>query len=110
MVFVKHCPVIIFWTKDPAAVGAWAPGAFGANTEMLLPAERIREWSPLDGVPPPEWDGPHVGRRLVEGVQGAHNHEKRKGASPSPARSEHAWPTGVHYARAAHIKFAFCFL
>jgi hypothetical protein len=36
---------------------------------MLLPAERIREWSPLDGVPPPEWDGPHVGRRLVEGVR-----------------------------------------
>jgi hypothetical protein len=64
MVFVKHCPVIIFWTKDPAAVGAWAPGAFGANTEMLLPAEHIREWSPLDGLPPPEWDDPHVGRGL----------------------------------------------
>ena len=40
--------------------------------------------------------------------QGANNHEKRNRASPSPARSKHAWPIGVIYARAAHIKSAFC--
>jgi hypothetical protein len=32
------------------------------------------EWSPLDGTPapeyiPPEWDGPHVGLRLIEGFK-----------------------------------------
>jgi hypothetical protein len=32
------------------------------------------DWHPLDGVPPPEfvpdrWDGPHVGKRLVEALR-----------------------------------------
>ena len=44
-------------------------------------------------------------------VERGDNHEKQNRASSlSPARSEHAWPIGVHYAGAAHIKFAFCCL
>ena len=38
---------------------------------VLIPGN---EWSPLDGVPapeyiPPAWDGPHVGVRLIEGFK-----------------------------------------
>lgn len=34
----------------------------------------ITTWSPLDGVPAPEyipasWDGPHVGKRIIEGLR-----------------------------------------
>lgn len=41
---------------------------FGNSHTILIPGE---EWHPLDGVPAPEyvpeqWDGPHVGLRLVE--------------------------------------------
>ena len=42
--------------------------------------------------------------------RGDNNEKPNRASSPSPARSEHAWPIGVHYARAAHIKFAFCCL
>jgi hypothetical protein len=36
-------------------------------------AELIRDWHPLDHSPPPDyvppcWDGPHVGKRLAEGL------------------------------------------
>ena len=39
---------------------------------VLIPASE--NWHPLDGVPapeyiPPNWDGPHVGRRLIEGFK-----------------------------------------
>jgi hypothetical protein len=42
--------------------------------------------------------------------QDEHNHEKRNRATPSSARSEHAWPIGNHYSWAAHLQFAFCCL
>jgi hypothetical protein len=34
----------------------------------------VGDWHPLDGIPPPEyipsaWDGPHVGKRLVDGLR-----------------------------------------
>jgi hypothetical protein len=40
-------------------------------TDQLIPAH---EWHPLDGVPAPEyiprnWDGMHVGKRLIEGFR-----------------------------------------
>lgn len=39
-----------------------------ADGSRLIPFD---QWHPLDGVPPPEyippnWDGPHVGKRLIE--------------------------------------------
>jgi hypothetical protein len=33
IVFVKHCPVIIFWTKNSAAVDAWAFS--GADSKII---------------------------------------------------------------------------
>lgn len=40
----------------------------------MTPAEIVRDWHPLDGVPapeyvPPYWDGPHVGKRLSEAMR-----------------------------------------
>jgi hypothetical protein len=37
-------------------------------------ADELRDWHPLDGVSAPEyvpecWDGPHVGKRLVEALR-----------------------------------------
>jgi hypothetical protein len=37
-------------------------------------AEIVREWHPLDHKPPPDyippaWDGPHVGKRIAEGLR-----------------------------------------
>jgi hypothetical protein len=42
--------------------------AYGNAPSRLIPAN---EWHPLDGVPapeyvPPQWDGPHVGLRMME--------------------------------------------
>jgi hypothetical protein len=57
IVLVKHCPLIIFWTKDPAAVRACASGAFAANSDAAARRAHSRA-SPYGSVPPPEWDGP----------------------------------------------------
>jgi hypothetical protein len=41
---------------------------------VMQHAELIRDWHPLDHTPPPDyippsWDGPHVGKRLTEGLR-----------------------------------------
>lgn len=41
---------------------------------MAIIAEIVRDWHPLDGGPAPDyipqaWDGPHVGKRLVEALR-----------------------------------------
>jgi hypothetical protein len=45
-----------------------APRKFSSTPRSSTP------WHPLDGVPapdyvPPTWDGPHVGKRLVDGLR-----------------------------------------
>jgi hypothetical protein len=59
-------------------------------TSILIPAA---EWHPLDGVPapeyiPPNWDGPHVGRRLIEGFRTL----ARTPMSGAPSSIGSAWP------------------
>jgi hypothetical protein len=63
----------------------------------IPPAELLKGWHPLDGVPPPEivpdrWDGPHVGVRLVEGLRVL----RRLPMNGHPREFSNAWPV---YAR-----------
>jgi hypothetical protein len=58
-----------------------------------MTAELIREWHPLDGVSapeyiPPQWDGPHVGKRLAEALRTL-THLSIGGA---PRGFANAWP------------------
>jgi hypothetical protein len=54
-------------------------------------------WHPLDGVPapeyvPPQWDGPHVGRRLVEGLKTL----RLMPRPPGPCGPVNSWPAYAH--------------
>jgi hypothetical protein len=56
-------------------------------------AELIRDWHPLDHTPapdyiPPAWDGPHVGKRLAEGLRTLRLMPAVKG----PRAFGNAWP------------------
>jgi hypothetical protein len=61
-----------------------------SGDDLLIPADA---WHPLDGVPAPEyipaqWDGPHVGRRLIEGFRTL----ARVPVEPGPGMPATAWP------------------
>ena len=61
------------------------------TTTALIPA--VENWHPLDGVPAPEyipknWDGPHVGRRLIEGFRTLARTPMRQAAGFRPT----SWP------------------
>jgi hypothetical protein len=56
-------------------------------------AELIRDWHPLDHTPPPDyvppcWDGPHVSKRLAEGLRTL----ALMPASRGPREFGNAWP------------------
>ncbi len=57
----------------------------------------LTDWHPLDGIPapeyvPPGWDGPHVGKRLVEGLR-----TLRLMPTPSgPRMFGNHWPVYAH--------------
>jgi len=58
-----------------------------------VPAELLKGWHPLDGVPLPEtapdrWDGPHVGVRLVEGLRAL----RRVPMNGHPREFGNSWP------------------
>lgn len=54
----------------------------------------IAEWHPLDQVPapefvPPTWDGPHVGKRLIEALETLQRLPMRNG----PRAFGNGWPS-----------------
>jgi hypothetical protein len=57
----------------------------------------LKDWHPLDGVPapdyvPPVWDGPHVGKRLVEALRILRRMPMNRG----PRMFGNAWPGYMH--------------
>ena len=57
----------------------------------------LREWHPLDHTPvpdyhPPQWDGPHVGKRLAEALRTL-GHMPINGY---PAGFTNSWPPILH--------------
>src|SRR6476661_9892745 len=60
----------------------------------LVPAD---SWSPLDNRPPPDyipefWDGPHVGKRLIEGFKTL----RLLPATGGPRQYGNVWPAYTH--------------
>jgi hypothetical protein len=59
--------------------------------------EILREWHPLDNRPapeyiPPQWDGPHVGKRLAEALRTL----QHLPVNGYPAGFTNSWPAIVH--------------
>jgi len=69
----------------------------------IPPAELLKGWHPLDGMPAPEvipdrWDGPHLGLRLVEALRVL----RRMPMSGTPREFGNAWPSyGIEFADAS---------
>jgi hypothetical protein len=63
-------------------------------TRLLVSDEVLDDWHPLSGLPapeyiPPEWDGPHVGKRLAEALRTLSRTSIRNG---SPSAFGNSWP------------------
>ena len=70
-----------------------------ANGCRLIKRDALLDdgWHPLDGVPapdyvPPRWDGPHVGKRLVEGLRTLMLMPRVRG----PQAFGNGWPKYAH--------------
>ena len=67
------------------------------TARILFDTEVLDTWHPLDGVPapeylPPTWDGPHVGKRLVDGLRTLMLMPRVKG----PRAFTNSWPLYAH--------------
>jgi hypothetical protein len=67
------------------------------SARILFDTEVLETWHPLDNVPapeyiPPTWDGPHVGKRLVDGLRTLMLMPRVRG----PQAFGNGWPKYTH--------------